>query len=199
MIDPTKEVKRTSAASAAGLDRSQALLAVVFGLLFGFLLQKGGVAKYNVLIGVLLLQDFTVIKIMATAIAVGMVGLFPLYRAGKIEFSIKPTRLASVSLGGLIFGAGFAFSGYCPGTGAAALGQMNWDALFMVTGMMLGAYLFAEASRWIERTVDPIGDRGKLLVPDLLGLRPMPTALAVLVILAAGLAALEFLGEKSLR
>ncbi|MGK2904831.1 MAG: YeeE/YedE family protein, partial [Desulfuromonadales bacterium] len=36
----------------------------MFGLAFGFLLQKGGVGKYNVLIGQLLLQDWTVAKIM---------------------------------------------------------------------------------------------------------------------------------------
>ena len=39
----------------------QLALGLLFGLAFGFLLQKGGVAKYHILIGVLLLEDFTVI------------------------------------------------------------------------------------------------------------------------------------------
>ena len=52
-------------------------LAVLFGLIFGFLLQKGGVAKYHILMGVLLFQDFTVIKVMLSAIIVGMFGVLP--------------------------------------------------------------------------------------------------------------------------
>jgi len=128
---------------------------------------------------------------MVTAIIVGMVGLFPLVRAGKVELKIKPTRLVSVSIGGLVFGAGFACSGYCPGTGAAALGQMNWDALFMILGMLLGSYFFAEASDWLGRTVDKIGDKGKLLVPDLLPVRRAAVIAGVAALLVLGLVLLE--------
>ena len=187
MVDPTQEVNRSRSEEFAGITRNQVLQAVVFGLIFGFLLQKGGVAKYNVLMGVLLFQDFTVIKIMVTAVVVGMLGIFLMHRAGKVELKIKPTRTASVIMGGLIFGAGFACSGYCPGTGAAALGQMNWDALFMVAGMMLGAYFFAEASDWLSRTVDKIGDHGKLLLPDLLHARRVPFMIVFALLLATGL------------
>jgi hypothetical protein len=42
-------------------------LGIFFGVIFGFLLQKGGVAKYEVLIGMLLLEDFTVAKVMTSA------------------------------------------------------------------------------------------------------------------------------------
>jgi hypothetical protein len=61
------------------------LAGVVFGLAFGFLLQKGGVGKFNVLIGQLLLQDFTVAKIMLTAIVVGMIGVFALHHFAQGE------------------------------------------------------------------------------------------------------------------
>ncbi|MFP3904908.1 MAG: YeeE/YedE family protein, partial [Armatimonadota bacterium] len=54
---------------------SQLLLGFVTGIVFGFLLQKGGVADYNVILDQLLLRDFTVVKIMLTAIVVGMVGI----------------------------------------------------------------------------------------------------------------------------
>lgn len=152
----------------SGTSAWQIPLAIVFGLIFGFLLQKGGVAKYAVLIGVLLLQDFTVLKVMLSAILVGMVGIFLLNRYQRVDLSLKPTRWGANILGGLIFGAGFALAGYCPGTGAAALGQMNWDALFVMGGMILGSYLFAEISAWAARTVEKWGDWGKVLLPDLL-------------------------------
>ena len=89
------------------------LAGAIFGLAFGFLLQKGGVGKFNVLIGQLLLQDFTVAKVMLTAIVVGMVGIFTLHHFAKVNLHIKPTRIGANIIGGLLFGAGFALMGYC--------------------------------------------------------------------------------------
>ncbi len=145
----------------------QLVLGLLFGLAFGFLLQKGGVAKYHVLMGVLLLEDFTVIKVMLSAIVVGMVGIFALYALGLVELHLKPTRYAANILGGLIFGVGFGLLGYCPGTGAAAVGQGNYDALAGVLGLMAGSYLFAEVSGLVGKTVQKWGDRGKLMLPEL--------------------------------
>jgi uncharacterized protein len=167
-------------------------LAALFGIFFGFLLQKGGVAKYHVLIGALLLQDFTVLKVMLSAIIVGMLGVFGLRAMGKLELKRKPTRLAANILGGLLFGFGFALSGYCPGTGAAALGQNNWDSIFMILGMIAGSFLFAMASATLARTVDQWGNRGELLLPDLLHVRVTPFVLLFALLLIGGLWILEY-------
>ena len=147
----------------------QLVLGLVFGLIFGFLLQKGGVAKYHILLGVLLLEDFTVVKVMLTAIIVGCIGIFSLHALGLVKLHVKPTRYAANIIGGLIFGVGFALIGYCPGTGAAALGQGNWDAIAGIAGLMLGSYLFAEASGWLDKTLMKVGDRGKLMLPEVVG------------------------------
>jgi uncharacterized protein len=173
------------------LGARQFLLALVFGLIFGFLLQKSGVAKYHVLIGVLLLQDFTVIKVMVSAIVTGAAGLFILHRLGKIELKLKPTRYGANIIGGLVFGAGFALSGYCPGTGAAALGQMNYDALFVILGMIAGSWLFAEISGWLSQTVERWGERGKVLLPDAIGMPRAAFLAGFLLLLIIGLFLLE--------
>lgn len=138
------------------------LQAILFGLVFGFLLQKGGVAKYHVLVGQLLFTDFTVIKVMLTAIFTAMIGLYWLHRTKKINLHIKPTKVASNIIGGLIFGVGFAFSGYCPGTGAAALGQGDLSAITFMLGLIAGSYLYAECSPFVKRTIDTWGNKGKL-------------------------------------
>ena len=117
----------------------QLLLGLTFGIAFGFLLQKGGVAKYHVLVGVLLLRDFTVIKVMLSAILVGMIGIAVLRRPSLVRLHVKPTRYAANAIGGLIFGVGFALAAYCPGTGAAALGQGNLDAIAVMVGMVAGS------------------------------------------------------------
>lgn len=161
-------------------------LGLVFGMIFGFLLQKGGVAKYEILIGVLLLKDFTVVKVMLSAVIVGMLGISIMYRLGLVELHIKPTRLLSNALGGVVFGIGFALSAYCPGTGAAALGQGNYDALAVVAGLIVGSYLYAEASGWITRTIDRCGDRGDMTLDGLLHIKRQ-TLIPIMVILLIGI------------
>jgi uncharacterized membrane protein YedE/YeeE len=160
--DPEKDTVEKKGSST-----KQLILGATFGVLFGFLLQKGGVAKYHVLIGALLLEDFTVVKVMLTAIIVGSIGIFSLHALGLVELHIKPTRYAANILGGLLFGVGFALAGYCPGTGAAALGQGSWDAIAAIAGLMVGSYIFAEVSGGLEKTVMKWGDKGKVLLPEL--------------------------------
>jgi uncharacterized membrane protein YedE/YeeE len=144
--------------------------AAVFGIAFGFLLQKGGVAKFDILVGVLLLENFVVVKVMLSAIIVGMIGVHFLERAGVLEFQIKETVYGSNILGGLMFGIGFGLIAYCPGTNATAVGQGNLDAIVGVLGMVLGSYLFALASKHTSGTISKWGDRGKITLSDLLGI-----------------------------
>lgn len=153
------------------VNRTQLVLALLFGTAFGFLLQKGGVAKFDILVGVLLLEDFTVVKVMLSAIVVGMVGVYLLQRAGVLQPQIKETVYGANIIGGLIFGVGFALIAYCPGTDAAAVGQGNLDALVGVIGMAIGSYLFALFSPLTSKTISKWGQQGKLTLPQLLGVR----------------------------
>ena len=174
----------------------QLALGLLFGVMFGFLLQKGGVAKYHILLGVLLLEDFTVVKVMLTAIIVGSIGIFGLHSLGLVQLNIKPTQYAANIVGGLIFGVGFALLGYCPGTGAAALGQGNWDAIAGIAGLMTGSYLFAEMSGWLGKTLMKVGDRGKLMLPEVVGVG-LPTFLLIFIpLLIAALVAVDRLTAR---
>jgi hypothetical protein len=182
-----KKGSQSPAESHDAPNLARVISAVVFGIAFGFLLQKGGVAKYNVLIGQLLLQDFTVMKIMMTAVAVGMPGIFLLNNMAKVNLHIEPTRLGAQAIGGLLFGAGFALLAYCPGTGAAALGQGSWDALFGMAGLVAGSYVFAELSGWLKQSVQTWGDLGKVTLPDLCRLPRLPFALVTTAVLLLAL------------
>lgn len=191
---PIKVVKSTSdeAASNQGEAPRQLFLGLVFGIIFGFLLQKGGVAKYEVLLGALLLTDFTVMKIMLTAILVGMIGIFTMHGMGLVKLHVKPTRYAANIVGGLVFGVGFALLGYCPGTGAAALGQGNMDAVAGIAGLLAGSYLYAELSRSLSATVLTWGERGGIMVPDLIGVRLLPFLFVFTPVLGGVLVLLYF-------
>ena len=104
--------------------KAQVMLGLLFGIAFGFLLQKGGATSYEVIIGQLLLTDFTVLKVMASAVATGLVGFFLLKHYGYAKRHVKAATIGSNVVGGLIFGLGFGLLGYCPGTVAGAVGRV---------------------------------------------------------------------------
>lgn len=173
--------------------KTSLMFPAIFGLIFGFLLQRGGMGKYEVLIGQLLLTDWAVLKVMLTAIVVGMVGVQTMHSRGLVKLHLKPTRLVSNIGGGLLFGAGFALIGYCPGSAAAALGEGHWDALFGMAGLVVGSYLYAEASGTLDRSVAKWGLIGKISLPQLFGLPVGPFVLGFCLILASVLFLVEYL------
>lgn len=192
MIDSAQAVKPSTVSRESSETEVPKLVAgVFFGLVFGFLLQKGGVAKFNVLLGQLLLQDFTVAKVMLTAIVVGMIGIHVLNYYAQVKLHLKPTHIGANVIGGLLFGGGFALLGYCPGTAAAALGQGSWDALFGMAGLIAGSWIFAELSGWTKRTVERWGDHGKLSLPDLLHMPRRVVVVGLAVILTVTMMLLE--------
>lgn len=142
---------------------------LVTGILFGFLLQKGRVLRYDKQLGALRLKDMTIIKFMLSAVLVGMTGIYLLKDLGLAQLSVKPTILGGVVLGGLIFGIGWGMLGYCPGTSLGALGEGRWDALWGVLGMLAGAAFFAEAYPLMKSTVLTWGIFGKITLPQILG------------------------------
>ncbi len=179
-----------------GAHGTQLLLGLVAGVAFGFLLQKGGVTDYDVILGQLLLTDFTVIKIMAAAVVTGTLGVHALRSLGLARLHPKPGSLGSSLVGGLIFGVGFGVLGYCPGTVAGAVGQGHLDALFGgVVGILLGAWLFAVLYPRLQRRVLAWGDFGELTFPGLFRVNPWAVAVPVAALATAALWALEGAGR----
>ncbi|MEO6754276.1 MAG: YeeE/YedE thiosulfate transporter family protein [Chthoniobacteraceae bacterium] len=151
---------------------STLLLGLISGILFGFLLQKGRVAKFRVIVGQFLFTDWTVVKIMLTAVAVGAVGVWTMIAMGWTELHIKPAAFAGVIIGGLLFGVGMATFGYCPGTSVAACGEGRRDAMVGVAGMLFGALVFVFAYPSLEGMIKAWGDWGKVTLPQVTGISP---------------------------
>jgi len=114
-------------------------LGLVTGLIFGFLLQKGQVSKHTVIVEQLLLRDWTVAKIMGTAVVVGALGVTALVQAGWAQWHLKSAALGPLVVGGTLFGIGMAVLGLCPGTAVAACGEGRKDAWAGTLGMLVGA------------------------------------------------------------
>jgi uncharacterized membrane protein YedE/YeeE len=157
------------------------VLAVVFGAAFGFLLHRGRVADYNTIVHQFLLRDFTVVKIMMTAILVGGIGVFTLVHFGYAQFHIKPADLLAISLGAATFGVGMVLYGYCPGTALTAIGAGSLHALVGGVGMLVGGALYAFSFDWIRANILPVGAMGKIQLPQLLGVGA-PVILSLLAV-----------------
>ncbi len=148
-------------------DPKTLLLGAVTGLVFGFLLQKGGVTRYNVIVNQFRFRDFTVLKTMLTAVVVGAIGIYAMLQLGLIRgLSVKGTELVMNAGGGLVFGVGMVLLGYCPGTALAAVGQGSRDAVVGIAGALVGAAVYAEAYPLLARTVEPIGTLGRITFAD---------------------------------
>lgn len=173
---------------------AQLALGLLIGAVFGFLLQKGGVTNYDVVIGQLLLRDFTVVKIMLSAVVTGMIGVHLLQWIGAVKLHPKAGSIGSTVIGGLIFGVGFAILGYCPGTGAGAAGQGCLDALCGgIPGLVIGAWLFAVLYPALEKRVLSKGYFGDVTLPQLLRVPPS----AVIAVLSVSIVLCLLLMERA--
>jgi uncharacterized membrane protein YedE/YeeE len=162
------------------------LIGLVTGIIFGFLMQKGEVLRFERQVGFLLLKDMTIIKFMMSAVLVGMVGIYACQAAGLIALSIKATNIAAIVVGGLLFGIGWAVAGFCPGTSVGALGEGRIHALWAILGMIFGAVVYAEVYPAIKDSLLSWGDYGKITLPQLLGVGPWPI-IGVFIIVGLGL------------
>ena len=145
------------------------LIGFLIGCAFGAILYMGGATSYRRILGTLLLKDMWIIKLMATAIGVGTLGVYLLDLNGLANMSIKPAYLGGVAVGGIIFGIGWAVSGYCPGTCVVGSSEGKLDAIFTVIGGLVGALLFSMAYPALEATlIEPL-NFGAITLRDLTG------------------------------
>ncbi len=150
--------------------RKQLAAGLLFGMIFGFLLHKGGVTRYDVIMAQLLLRDFTVLKIMMSAVLVGTVGIHLLKAAGRVSFTPKSGSWGQNGIGGLVFGAGFALLGYCPGTVAGALAHGALDVLLAgLPGILIGCWLYAAVYPRVRSSMLSRGMFKRTTLPEMLG------------------------------
>ncbi len=116
-------------------------LAIVIGMAFGAVLDRIGASNPSLIGKMLSLTNLHLAKTILLAIGTGSVLMFGGQMLGLVDvahMSVK-AAYAGVFLGGLLLGAGWALSGYCPGTGVVAAASGRKDALFFIAGGLLGA------------------------------------------------------------
>ena len=145
--------------------------AVLFGILFGLCLERSGLADPHRLTGIFYFRDFTVPRVMLTAIIVAATGFYALSDLHLLDLGrvwIIPTFFWPQLAGGALFGAGFVLSGYCPGTSVAGLATGRLDALVSMVGIVFGSFLFAVLYPVLEG-FSLSSDMGAMTIQKLLG------------------------------
>lgn len=161
------------------------LTAFLIGGAFGWTLERAGLGDAKKLVGQFYFEDFTVLKVMMSAILTAMLGAFWLSRLGIVDLSalyVPETFLAPQVVGGLIFGVGFVLSGLCPGTSCVAAASGKGDGLATVFGLLAGVLATGLAFPLFEPFYGSTA-RGAWTVPELLNI-PYGVAVAGVVIAA---------------
>jgi uncharacterized membrane protein YedE/YeeE len=162
------------------------IYALLVGVAMGALIQRAGASSPRMILASLRLRDLSIIKFMATTIAVGTVLVYLMSLRFPMHFDIKPTYVVGVGLGGLIFGAGFALAGYCPGTCVVGMGEGRRDALIAFLGGVVGALVFTLVYTLIEGSLIKPLNYGKITLADLLHLPSMVAAVGLAAVLLTG-------------
>lgn len=159
--------------------------AVVIGVGFGAALERAGLGSARKLVGQFYGTDLTVFKVMFSAIVVAMLGAFWLAELGVLDLSrvfVPQTWLAPQLVGGLVFGAGMATAGLCPGTSCVAAPSGRGDGLAVLLGMFTGVLATGLAFAPLRELYES-GARGALTLPAWLDV-PYGAVVAAVVAIA---------------
>ena len=123
-------------------------IALVIGFFFGLALERAGFGSSRRIAGIFYFKDMAVLKVMFTALVTAMIGLSLCIGLGVIdpstEIHFMKTYYGAYIIAGLIFGVGFAMSGWCPGTATVGMASGKLDAVVFLAGTIVGSIFFNE-------------------------------------------------------
>jgi uncharacterized membrane protein YedE/YeeE len=173
-------------------------IAGLTGFLFGFVLERAGFGNVRKLTAIFYLRDFSVLKVMFTAIVVCMLGLLYFAVLGWLDLGrvyLLPTYIWPQIVGGLILGVGFVMGGYCPTTSIVATVSGKLDGLIFIIGMMCGSFIFAELFPFLESFYSA-GDMGAVRISDVLKIHSGIVALLICLMAVGAYWFVEKVEEK---
>lgn len=161
-----------------------AFASIALGFLFGFFLERGGFSSSRLLTAQFFFRDWSVLKVMFTAIVVAMLGLVFFSMTGLLDMGavyIPEGYVWPQITGGLLLGAGFILGGFCPGTAVAAAAIGKLDGLAFLGGIIFGIFVYGMAEPAFDGFANS-GSLGPLTLYQWLGTSPALVAFGVAAI-----------------
>jgi uncharacterized membrane protein YedE/YeeE len=144
-----RETDQPPTTKSTGMSKLGYFNVLVIGAYLGVLFTKSEVARWQRIHDMFLFREAHMYLIISLAIVVAMVSMLVIKRLGittvqgkPIKYSPKPYH-TGVIVGGMLFGAGWAITGACPGPIYAQIGGGEWMALCTLAGALLGMYCYA--------------------------------------------------------
>lgn len=127
------------------------------GILFGIVLTKSEVVSWFRIRKMFLFEEPHMYLIIGSAITVGIISIQILKRMkinpiSKEKFNLKGKKYhKGFIIGGVIFGAGWAITGACPGPIFAQIGAGELGAIVTLSGAIFGAFLYHTVKNKLPR------------------------------------------------
>jgi len=124
---------------------ARSMATLLAGVLFGFGLSYATMIRPEVVLSFLRFQDFGLMLVMGGAVLVVLMAykLAPRLMKHPVlddHFHEHPSVWnRDTALGAALFGVGWGLCGVCPGPAIASLGTGNWNLLWALGGIALGA------------------------------------------------------------
>ncbi len=121
--------------------------ALLSGGLFGFGLAWSTMVQPESILRFLMLHDMGLLLVMGGAAGVVLIAYRVLPRLMRqplfgLGWAKHPSHLdRRTVIGAAVFGMGWGLSGVCPGPALAGLGVGNWPLLWVIGGILVGAWL----------------------------------------------------------
>src|SRR5216684_1105564 len=147
------------------------------GLVFGYVIQRGGFCLTRALSNALLMRDATILRAYGLALLVAMAGVEILEVLALVDIPLRPLHWLSNIVGGLLFGVGMILSGGCSGSTWYRAGEGAVGAWVVLLGFAIGATtagvgVLSPVRTLLQKPTLATGDGGPPTLASLTGLPP---------------------------
>jgi len=171
--------------------------ALIMGFAFGFVLERTGFTRSQLIADTFYFKNIAVPKIMGVTVITVTTWFIIFAWLGWIDLNALFTPKTYVwpyLVGGLLFGAGMVMAGYCPGTAVAGLGTGKSDAFVFILGLFAGALLYFVLYPYVKDFANST-NLGVLKLQDLFGGNEY-TSYILTIILESGIIGFLMLLQK---
>jgi uncharacterized membrane protein YedE/YeeE len=119
---------------------------LVVGIIFGFVLQRGRFCMNSAFRDIILMKEYTLLKAVALAIVVQMIGFHLLATMGYIQLYPKTFYWAAMIFGGFIFGIGMVLAAGCASGTTYRVGEGMMGSFVALLGLMIGGVITSEGA-----------------------------------------------------